>query len=46
MTVYTITGIKVSGTITDAAGTARIDMPSAGLYIVVTPSGTHKVIMR
>ncbi len=46
VTVYTITGIKVSGTITDAAGTARIDMPSAGLYIVVTPSGTHKVIIR
>lgn len=41
-----ITGRIVATSHTDESGTATMTLPSAGIYLIVTPSGTHKVSVR
>ncbi len=41
-----ITGHIVATSRTDESGTATMTLPSAGIYLIVTPAGTHKVSVR
>ncbi|MDE6310376.1 MAG: M6 family metalloprotease domain-containing protein [Muribaculaceae bacterium] len=46
MRVYNMAGMLVASAMTNAAGTASVELPAAGLYIISTATGATKVSVR
>lgn len=46
VSVVSLAGITIANALTDAAGVAEIELPSAGLFIIVSPEGSRKVSIR